>query len=104
VNGLQEVVRRHVALAQEFAGWVEADPDFDLAAPVPLSLVCFRRRGGDEANQRLLDRLNASGRLYLTHTRLDGKLTLRLSIGQRSTGRRHVESAWQLIQETARSA
>ena len=101
VEGLQERIRRHVALAREFAGWVRADPRFELAAPVPLSLVCFRHRGGDAANQQILDRLNASGRIYLTHTRLDGKLTLRMSIGQTNTERRHVEQAWQLIQEAA---
>lgn len=102
VSGLQEVVRRHVGLAQEFAAWVDADDGFELAAPAPLNLVCFRHRGGDEVNQWLLDRLNASGRLHLTHTRLDGKLTLRLCIGQRSTERRHVEAAWGEITATAR--
>ena len=74
---------------------------FELAAPAPLNLVCFRHRGGDAANQSLLERLNASGRLYLTHTRLDGKLTLRMSIGQTSTERRHVEAAWARIRAAA---
>jgi aromatic-L-amino-acid decarboxylase len=103
ISGLQEVVRRHVRIAQDFASWVEADPDFELAAPVPLSLVCFRHRGGDEVNQRLLDTLNASGRLYLTHTRLDDRLTLRLSIGIHRTQSRHVETAWKLIRDAAKS-
>ena len=58
-----------MALAREFAAWVGDDPRFELAAPVPLNLVCFRHRGGDAANQQILDRLNASGRIYLTHTR-----------------------------------
>ncbi|GIV78923.1 MAG: aromatic-L-amino-acid decarboxylase [Litorilinea sp.] len=97
VQGLQHHIRRHVALAQEFARWVQADPRFELAAPAPLNLVCFRHRAGDEINQQLLDRLNRSGRLYLTHTRLDGRLTLRMSIGQTHTERRHVEQAWSLI-------
>jgi aromatic-L-amino-acid decarboxylase len=101
VSGLQEIVRRHVGLAAEFASWVKAHPDFELAAPVPLSLVCFRHKGGDEANQAILDRVNASGRLYLTHTRLDDRLTLRLAIGQRTTGRRHVEAAWEELREAA---
>jgi aromatic-L-amino-acid decarboxylase len=92
-------LRRHVALAQEFAGWVREDPRFELAAPVPLNLVCFRHRGGETVNQRILDALNASGKLHLTHTRLDGKLTLRFSIGQTTTERRHVERAWQLIRD-----
>jgi aromatic-L-amino-acid decarboxylase len=76
---------------------VEADPDWELAAPVPLNLVCFRHRGGEEANQRALDGVNASGEAYLTHTRLDGKLTLRLCVGQARTEARHVERAWELL-------
>ncbi len=100
-EGLRAQVRRHVALAQTFRSWVEGDPRFELAAPAPLSLVCFRHRGGDDANQRLMDALNASGRLYLTHTRLDGKLTLRLAIGATGTEHRHVEAAWRAIRETA---
>ena len=98
VEGLRERIRQHIAWTQQFAGWVQADPRFELAAPAPLSLVCFRHRDGDAVNQRILDDLNASGRLYLTHTRLDGKLTLRMSIGQTSTQLHHVEQAWRLIQ------
>ncbi len=99
IEGLQHHVRQHVALAQEFADWVQKDPDFELAAPVPLNLVCFRHRGGDAANQALLDHLNRSGDLYLTHTKLGGQYTLRLCIGQTHTERRHVVRAWQRIQE-----
>ena len=101
VEELQTRIRRHVELAREFAGWVEDDSQFELAAPVHLGLVCFRHRDGDAVTQRILDSLNASGRMLLTHTRLDGKLTLRLSIGQTRTERRHVETAWQLIREAA---
>jgi aromatic-L-amino-acid decarboxylase len=101
VEGLRYHIRRHVALAQEFAQWVEASDRFELAAPAPLNLVCFRHRGGDGINQRLMDRLNDSGELYLTHTRLDDRLTLRLSVGQTNTERRHVEQAWERIQEVA---
>jgi aromatic-L-amino-acid decarboxylase len=101
VEGLRHHVRRHLALAQQFAAWVQADPDFELAAPVPLNLVCFRHRGGDAVNQQLLDRLNQSGQLYLTHTRLHGKLTLRMSIGQTHTEERHVANAWQAIRTLA---
>ncbi len=101
VEGLRHHVRRHVAMAQDFAGWVEADERFELAAPVPLNLVCFRHRGGDAQNQALMDRLNQSGELYLTHTRLNDRLTLRLSVGQTHTERRHVEQAWKRIQEAA---
>jgi aromatic-L-amino-acid decarboxylase len=90
-----------VALAQEFAGWVREDRRFELAVEPPLNLVCFRHRGGDAANQALLDELNGSGALYLTHTKLDGKLTLRMSIGQTHTERRHVEAAWDRIRRAA---
>ncbi len=103
VEGLRRFIRSHVELARELAGWVEADDDFELAAPVPLSLVCFRHTGGDEINQRLMDRLNASGEIYLTHTKLDGKLTLRMAICGAATERRHVELAWELLRETAAS-
>ncbi|MGH9393028.1 MAG: pyridoxal phosphate-dependent decarboxylase family protein, partial [Terriglobales bacterium] len=102
VAGLQREVRRHVALAQQFAGWVQSDPDFDLAAPAPLNLVCFRHRGGDACNQALLERLNRSGALYLTHTKLDGRFTLRMSIGQLQTEARHVAQAWRRIQAEGR--
>ena len=103
IAGLQRHVREHIRLAQQFAGWVKIDPRFELAAPVPVNLVCFRLRSGDADNQRLMDRLNESGKLYLTHTKLDGKLTLRLCVGQTHTEARHVESAWQLIQQTTAS-
>jgi len=98
VEGLQALVREHVRLAQQFAAWVAADPRFELAAPAPLNLVCFRlRQGGDDANRALLERLNDSGALYLTHTVLDGKYTLRLSIGGTLTEERHVRAAWARI-------
>ncbi len=104
VEGLQFHVREHVRLAQEFAAWVQADPDFELAAPAPLNLVCFRLQAGDDANRHLLNELNQSGDLYLTHTVLDGKFTLRLVVGQTHSEAQHVARAWQRIQEMASSA
>jgi aromatic-L-amino-acid decarboxylase len=101
IEGLQHHIRRHVQLAQQFAAWVKEDDRFELAAAAPLNLVCFRHRGGDSANQALMDRLNRSGDLYLTHTRLDDRLTLRFSVGQTHTGFRHVERAWRRIREEA---
>ena len=101
VEGLQHHVREHVGLAQELASWVREDERFELAAPVPLNLVCFRHKAGDAANQAIMDRLNQSGDLFLTHTKLDGKLTLRLSVGQTHTQARHVENAWKRIQQEA---
>jgi aromatic-L-amino-acid decarboxylase len=102
IEGLQHHIREHVKLAQEFAQWVRDDGQFELVVDPPLNLVCFRlRHGGDQANQRLLDRLNASGRLFLTHTKLDGTFTLRMSIGGTYTKREHVQSAWDLIRQAA---
>jgi aromatic-L-amino-acid decarboxylase len=101
VEGLQQRIREHVRLAHEFAEWLQKDHRFELAAPVTFGLVCFRHRGGDAANRQILDALNASGKLLLSHTRLDGKMTLRLSIGQTNTRQRHVEHAWQAIQKMA---
>ncbi|MGB6392573.1 MAG: pyridoxal-dependent decarboxylase [Candidatus Acidiferrales bacterium] len=101
VEGLRHHIRRHVELAQKFAGWVREDAQFELAAPVHLNLICFRHRGGDAVNQAMLDAVNRSGDLYLTHTRLGGKLTLRFCVGQTSTELRHVERAWQRICEEA---
>ena len=101
VEGLRQQIRKHVGLAQEFASRVEDDERFELAAPCPLSLVCFRHVGGDDVNQRVMDALNGSGKLYLTHTLLDEKLTLRMAIGSTHTEPRHVEAAWRLIQEAA---
>jgi len=101
VHGLQERIRRHISWARDLAGWVEADPEFELAAPVTLGLVCFRHRGGEAVTQEILDVLNTSGRLCLTHTRLNGRLALRFAIGQTNCERRHIVQAWQLIRETA---
>ncbi|MBL7008634.1 MAG: aspartate aminotransferase family protein [Planctomycetes bacterium] len=101
VAGLRAAVRAHVALAREFADWVRADRDWELVGEPPLNLVCFRHRGGDAANQRILERVNAAGRIFLTHTKLAGRYTLRLSIGQTRTERRHVERAWAELRRCA---
>jgi len=104
VEGLQHHIRRHVQLAQQFADWVKNDHRFELAAPVPLNLVCFRHKGGDAVNQKIMEPLNTSGDLYLTHTKLEGKFTLRVCVGQTNTEERHVERAWKRIQEEAAAA
>ncbi len=101
VEGLRHHIRRHVALAQEFAGWVKASPDFELTAPAPLNLVCFVHRAGDDFNHRLLESLNQTGKLYLTHTVLNGHYTLRLCVGQTHTEAAHVRQAWEMIQHHA---
>ena len=100
-EGLRAHVRRSVALADWFAAQVETSDGFELAAPVSVGLVCFRHRAGDAFNQALMDRLNRSGALYLTHTRLDDRLVLRLAVGGPATRREHVEAAWARIVEAA---
>lgn len=103
LEGLQFHVRRHVALAREFARWVEEDPDFELVSPTPLNLVCFRHKAGDEFNRNLLEQLNQSGRVYLSHAILADRFVIRMCIGQTHTEERHVREAWQLIKATASS-
>ena len=97
VQGLQRFIRHHLALAEEFEGWVSADPRFELVVPRSLNLICFRKRGSDADNQALLKRLNDSGRLFMSHTVISGRYTLRFCIGQTNTTRAHVEAAWRLI-------
>ena len=101
VEGLRRRVREHVELARQFARWVEESPLFELAVPPPLNLVCFRHAAGDDFNRRLLERLNQSGRLYLSHTIMNGRFTLRFCVGQTNTAARHVERAWSEIEQTA---
>ncbi len=108
VEGLQQVIRRHVALAAELAEWIAADPEFELMAPVPFGLVCFRWRPPgrseeelDRLNEALLARVNTSRRVHLTHTRLGGRYVIRLVVGQRETMREHVRDAWRLVREAA---
>jgi len=109
VNGLQEKVRRHIALAQETAEKIQATPDFELLAPVPLNVICFRYRpqtqnGADELNRlnaRLLADINQTGKLYLTHTKLHGTFTLRLVIAQTNVTAEDVAEAWELIRASA---
>ena len=100
-EGLRAHVRHCVSLADRFAALVEDDADFELAAPVSVGLVCFRHRAGDAFNEALMNRLNESGALYLTHTKLDDRLVLRLAVGSPATRREHIERAWALIVETA---
>jgi aromatic-L-amino-acid decarboxylase len=100
-EGLRAHVRSGVALAQEFAAWVRADSRFEIVAPHPFSLVCFRLRADDVANEGLLGRVNDTGQTYLTHTKVDGRYALRLAIGSPLTEQRHVAAAWKLIQASA---
>jgi aromatic-L-amino-acid/L-tryptophan decarboxylase len=103
VEGLRAHIRRHVALAQEFASWVRDDPALELVAPVPLNLVCFSHRAGDAATQCVIDAVNGSGRAFISHTRLRGRLVLRVCVGQAQTEERHVRALWGLIREALES-
>jgi len=100
-EGTARRIRNHVAWAREFAGWVEADERFELVAPVPLSLVCLRYRGSDEDNRRLLEQVNGSGKIFLSHNVLDGRFVLRYALGNVRTSREDVVFGWDLIQRTA---
>jgi aromatic-L-amino-acid decarboxylase len=96
-EGLRAVYREHLRLAQLFASWVDADARFERVAPVPFSVVCFRLRGADALSERLMERVNASGEVYLSHTRLDGRFVIRLAIGHYRTAEAHVARAWELL-------
>ena len=109
-EGMAGRIRAHCALAREFASWVEAEAGWQVVAPVPFSLVCFRYAppGVDEAeleriNTRVMDRVNASGEAFLSHTKLDGRYVLRLAIGNVRTERAHVARAWELLVAAVRS-
>ncbi len=101
VEGLQFHIRRHIELAQLFLGCVREDSRFELMAPAPLNLICFRLKGSDQLNEELMRRLNKSGKLYLSHTRLNDKLTMRFCVGQTKTELKHVEQAWNTIRDEA---
>ena len=98
-EGVRQRLAEHIRLAQLFASWVDEDADFERTAPAPFSVVCFRARGSDELNATLLDRLNASGEVFLSHTRLNGQFTLRLAIGNLHTTEEHVARAWSLAKQ-----
>ena len=101
-RGLQERIRRAIALAELFEGWVRAEPGWEVCAPRPFSVVCFRKHGGDRENGALLERVNRSGEIFISHTRLDGRYVLRLAIGHESTTEHHVRRAWEVLREHAK--
>jgi aromatic-L-amino-acid/L-tryptophan decarboxylase len=101
-EGLQEVIRRGVRLAELFEGWVRGEPGWELCAPRPFSVVCFRLEGSDEENEALLERVNASGEVFLSGTRLDGRFVLRLAVGNARTEEADVQLAWDVLRKEAR--
>ena len=107
LEGLRRRIRRHIELAREFGAWVDAEPGWERVAPVPFSAVCFRYVGGpdgagrDELNAAIIDAVNRSGEVFLSHTRLDGRFVIRLAVGNLRTEERHVARAWQLLRDAA---
>lgn len=105
-DGIRTALAEHIRLAHRFAGWVDAEPDFERLAPVPFSVVCFRARPRgfsgtaaelDTMNAQLLDAVNATGEVFLSHTRLNGQFALRLAVGHLRTTEVHVARAWTLL-------
>jgi aromatic-L-amino-acid decarboxylase len=101
-EGLRAILREHIRLAELFAGWVEESAEWELVAPQRFSLVVFRLRGTDEENERLVERVNASGEIFITHTKLDGRYVLRLAIGNARTAEDDVRRAWEVLNKEAR--
>ena len=99
--GLQAMIREHVRLAELFEGLVRDEPGWDVCAPRPLSVVCFRREGSDEENEALLERVNATGEMFISHTRLGGRYVLRLAIGNARTSESDVRHAWEVLKRCA---
>ena len=100
-EGIESRLREHVRLAELFEGWVRDEPGWELAAPRGFSLVCFRLTATDEANETLMNRVNASGEVFVSHTRLDGRLVLRLAIGNFRTTEDDVRLAWDVLRREA---
>jgi aromatic-L-amino-acid decarboxylase len=100
-EGLERMLRNHIQWAQDLAKMIATDPDFEIAAPHPLSVVCFRRRGSDDDNRRLMDAVNTTGKVFLSHTVLNGRFVIRLAIGNIAMTWHDVSSVWDLIRATA---
>ncbi len=109
VAGIQARIRHHLNLAKEFASWIDADQNFQRMAPTPFSTICFRANPDDKndielnkLNQQLMEAVNATRKVYLSHTKLGDAFVLRMAIGNLKTERRHVELMWQILQDTLR--
>jgi len=102
VEGLQHHIREHIKLAQNFKNWVNDSEDFDVVVEPLMNLVCFRHTAGDDFNMKLMNTINETGKIYFTHTKLNGQVVLRMNIGQTHMEEKHVKTAWEIIQDTAR--
>jgi aromatic-L-amino-acid/L-tryptophan decarboxylase len=98
-EGLQALIREHVRLAELFESWVRDEPGWELCAPRPFSVVCFRREGTDEENEALMERVNATGEIFISHTKLKGRFVLRLAVGNARTTEDDVRRAWDLLRK-----
>jgi aromatic-L-amino-acid decarboxylase len=103
-NGLIERIREHCRLAKQVASWIDESEDWEMLAPVPFALVCFRAcpkdiEDLDKLNEKLMNDTNASGKVYISHTKLNDKFTLRLSIGSIRVEERHIQNIWNLLNE-----
>lgn len=111
VEGLAARIKNHIYLAKAFEGWINAEKDFELMAPVPFSTVCFRFNPGNKSeeglnnlNENLLEKINKSDKIFLSHTKLNGKFTIRITIGSIRHERKHIVDAWELIRTIARGS
>jgi len=95
------MVRHHIALTKTFAEWLLADGRFEIVAPVSLNLVCFRLKGPDSASESLMQKLNGSGKLFLSHTKVKGRFVLRFCVGQSYTEAEHIRGACEQIYKYA---
>jgi aromatic-L-amino-acid decarboxylase len=100
-EGLQKRIRKAVRLAELFEGWVRDEPGWEICAPRHFSLVCFRREGSDEQNEAIVDRVNGSGELFLSHTRVNDRYVIRLAVGNERTTEKDVSRAWEAIKAAA---
>jgi aromatic-L-amino-acid decarboxylase len=99
-EGLRRRIREAIRLAELFEGWVRDEPGWELCAPRPFSTVCFRREGSDEENEAILERVNGSGEIFISHTKLNGRYVLRLAIGSDRTIEDDVRRAWDVLRAT----
>jgi len=100
-EGLQAILRCHLAMAQQFAAWVDGDSRFERVAPVPFSTICFRYKGSDEQNHMIIRGVNETGKFFLSHTELNGRVVIRVAIGNLGTSLTDLEECWKLLQSGA---
>ena len=101
IEGLQEYIKENMINTEKVKSWIEKNSNFEIVAPVPLTLICFRHKKGDDFNRKLLNRMNESGKMYMTHTILKDQSVIRFSIGTATTNLDHLKSTWTCIEKYA---